>query len=106
VEIHFIKAGMLAAQTLVDQRNLPVRELFTTIEEIYFSRQEELFTGGKEDIDEMRIIASWCLTRRDESQVLEADRCESVEEVLAMLVESIEEKGRGAAVSNDGAVSA
>ncbi|MFA6233827.1 MAG: DEDD exonuclease domain-containing protein, partial [Bacteroidota bacterium] len=41
VEIHFIKAGMLAAQTLVDQRNLPVRELFTTIEDIYFSRQEE-----------------------------------------------------------------
>lgn len=89
VEIHFIKSGMLAAQLLVDQRQLPKKELHTQIEDVYFSRQEQLFAGGVEDIDEMRIIASWCLTRREESAVLEVDRCVSIEEVMEMLEDAI-----------------
>ncbi|MBE0643644.1 MAG: DEDD exonuclease domain-containing protein [Bacteroidetes bacterium] len=106
VEIHFIKSGMLAAQLLVDQRNVPERELFTQIEDVYFSRQEELFMGGKEDIDEMRIIASWCLTRRDESVVLEVEGCTSAAEAMELLKGTIEEMSNGAAASNDGAVGA
>jgi hypothetical protein len=62
--------------------------------------------GGKEDIDEMRIIASWCLTRSDESLVLEVDGCESVDEALELLKATVEEMAGGAAASNDGAVSA
>jgi DNA polymerase-3 subunit epsilon len=106
VEIHFIKSGMLIAQILVDQRKLPKRELYTNVEEVYFSRQNELFTGGKEDIDEMRIIASWCLTRRDESLVLEVDQCTSVEEVLEMILGAVGNIAGGAAALNDGAVGA
>jgi DNA polymerase-3 subunit epsilon len=106
VEFHFIKSGMLASQRLADQRNLPKRELRRIVEEVYFGRQEVLFAGGKEDIDEMRIIASWCLTRRDESLVLEVDRCGSVEEVMEMIEEAMGEMSFGAAASNDGAVGA
>ncbi|MFZ1731870.1 MAG: DEDD exonuclease domain-containing protein [Bacteroidota bacterium] len=106
VEIHYIKSGMLVAQTLVDQRKLPLRELRNNIEEVYFSRQKALFTGGKEDIDEMRIIASWCLTRRDESLVLEVDSCSSADEVLELLGRAVGEMAVGAAATMlDGAVS-
>ncbi len=106
VEVHFIKSGMLSTQLLADQKQPPRKELHSAIEEVYFSRQSELFTGGKEDIDEMRIIASWCLTRRDDSLVLEVDPSEGVEEVLETLVGTIGEIGVSAAVSNDGAVRA
>lgn len=95
VEIHFIRMGMLAAQTLVDQKQLPLKDLRALSEDIYFSRQEVLFAGGVEDIDEMRIIASWCLTRREESTVVEVNDGEDLGELLSRLVAAVTDLARG-----------
>lgn len=89
LEIHFIRGGMLAAQMFVDQRALPWKAMRAEIEEVYFSRQARLFGAGVEDIDEMRIIASWCLTRRDESAVIEVDPAANIDAVLGLLGETI-----------------
>ena len=89
VEVHFIKGGMLAAQLLVDQKN-PVRKtLELMLLDVYAGRQAELFGNRLEDIDEMRIIASWCLTRRDESSVLDIDAFPNPLDALADLCEMI-----------------
>ncbi|MCB2203947.1 DEDD exonuclease domain-containing protein [bacterium] len=94
VDVHLIKSGMLAAQFLVDQKSLPEVLLHNKIEDVFFSRQEELFQGRKEDIDEMRIIASWCLTRRHESTIVEILPEDTIESACERSAEAIRSAGQ------------
>jgi DNA polymerase III subunit epsilon len=89
VELHFIKGGMLASRMLVDQKRIDRRELASVLLDIYAARQTELFTARREDIDEMRIIASWCLTRGDESTFLDIDAWERPIDALESLCQAI-----------------
>ena len=93
VDVHLIKSGMLAAQFLLDQKSVPEAMLRSRIEDVFFSRQEELFTGRKEDIDEMRIIASWCLTRRAESVFTEVRPDDDIDTVLARVTDAVRSAG-------------
>ncbi len=89
VEVHLIKAGMLAAQFLVDQKGFSRDQLFRSLEDVFSSRQAELFTGRQEDIDEMRIIASWCLNRRADSRILDVLDDVTIEELTGVVSDAI-----------------
>ncbi len=93
VEVHFIKGGMLAAQFLVDQKRIARKELETALRDIYAGRQAELFGNRREDIDEMRIIASWCLTRREESSFVDIDSWPDPLEAIDALCDVIRQAG-------------
>jgi DNA polymerase III subunit epsilon len=82
VEMHCIKSGVLAASMLIDQKAVRRKELRDTFAELFFTDQTELFLRSKEDVNEMRIIASWCLTRSEESTVIEVDEFENVNALL------------------------
>jgi len=99
VEVHLIKTGMLAAQVLVDQKHVKAVELRAELERVFYSQQEEIFGSRREDINEMRIIASWCLTRRDDSTVIEADEFAGLDELLAYTLDCIANAGREEAVA-------
>lgn len=73
IEAHLIHHGRLAATMLLDQKAIARKEVERQLREVYAAPQQELFGNDKADIDEMRIIASWCLTRRDESRVVDID---------------------------------
>jgi hypothetical protein len=73
VEVHCIKEGMLARQALIDQKSPDRRALRSLLSGVFGIRQAELFQGRREDINDMRIIATWRLTRHDESEVVEVD---------------------------------
>jgi DNA polymerase-3 subunit epsilon len=94
LDVHLIKSGMLAAQFLVDQKNVPEAMLRSNIEDVFFSRQAELFTGRKEDIDEMRILASWCLTRRDESTFVEIDPAFNIDDAFSRVLAALRQAGK------------
>ncbi|MBN1449228.1 MAG: DEDD exonuclease domain-containing protein [Bacteroidetes bacterium] len=94
VELHLIQSGMLAAQLMIDQKNIPVPLLHSRMGEVFFGRQEELFQGRREDIDEMRIIASWCLTRRADSTILEISTGMSLEQCVDMVIAALRTAGR------------
>ncbi len=93
VEVHLIKSGMLAAQFMVDQKSIPQQQLRNRIEEVFYARQEELFQGRREDIDEMRIIASWCLTRRNDSMILEIDLDAPLDESVDAVIDALRSAG-------------
>ena len=93
VEVHLIRAGMLAKQIMVDQKNLAKGFLREQLEQVFFTRQTELFQGRKEDIDEMRIIASWCLRRSDESTVVEVNEIQELDELVELVVTTIRNAG-------------
>ena len=90
VELQFIKGGMLASTMLVDQRTIPEKKLEKISRQVYHDGQEKLFDDGREDINEMRIIASWSLTRRHESVVIDADSFESVASLLESVASLLE----------------
>ncbi|MBI5647020.1 MAG: DEDD exonuclease domain-containing protein [Ignavibacteriae bacterium] len=94
VEVHCMKSGMLVAQELLDQRACTRQNVRTLLSESFFSGQNELFLGGKEDIAEMRIIASWCLTRRDESVVIEADDHQTRDALIDAVYAAVRGLGR------------
>ena len=94
VEVHLIKAGMLAAQFLLDQKKLSRDQLRSQVEDVFSSRQAELFTGRKEDIDEMRIIASWCLNRRADSRILDVLDGVSIDTLTQTIADAITDSGR------------
>jgi hypothetical protein len=93
VEVHCIREGMLVKKMLVDQKSIPRSVLREMLEEAFSSRQVELFQGAREDINEMRIIASWCLTRRDESTVIETDRHNGLTALLRAVVDAVRKTG-------------
>ncbi|MBR9978240.1 MAG: DEDD exonuclease domain-containing protein [Bacteroidetes bacterium] len=107
VEIHLIREGMLAAQFLVDQTLLPDSKLRPVLDDVYFSRQERaMFTRGTEDIDEMRIIASWCLTRRDDSRIVEVAESDDADDLIScvrsVMREMVDDMHDGNAAADDG----
>lgn len=75
VEVHCIARGMLVHQELVDQQQVSRTALRAMIRAHYFGTQAELFMRDRVDINEMRIIAFWSVTRRDESVVVDIDTC-------------------------------
>jgi DNA polymerase III subunit epsilon len=94
VELHVIKSGMLAFQMLVDQKKVNRTQIANSLETVLYSKQAEIFGNAKEDINEMRIIASWCLTRRDDSTVVDTDEYKSPEELLYALFDVIKSAGQ------------
>jgi hypothetical protein len=94
VELHLIKQGMLAYQVLLDQKHVKKSEIRHTLDKVFSTKQAEIFGMRKEDINEMRIIASWCLTRRDDSSVIEVDTFETPESLLDEVVTTVENAGK------------
>ena len=94
VEVHLIKSGMLARQLMIDQKNIAKAFLREQLEQVFFSRQTELFHGRKEDINEMRIIASWCLKRTDDSAVVEVEGIPDINSLLQLVLVNIKNAGR------------
>ncbi|MBL0175668.1 MAG: DEDD exonuclease domain-containing protein [Ignavibacteria bacterium] len=103
VELHCIKGGMLAKQQLVDQKSIPRVALRALLTEVFGGQQPELFQSSTEDINEMRIIASWCLTRRDESSVVEVDQHAGIPSLLDAVVAAVRDAGRAAPVQETAA---
>jgi DNA polymerase III subunit epsilon len=94
VEVHLIRAGMLTRQIMIDQRNVAKSTLREHLELVFFTRQTELFQGRKEDIDEMRIIASWCLRRSDDSVAVEVDDACTLDVLCRRVLQRIQEAGK------------
>lgn len=94
VEVHMIKSGMLAAQILLDQKKFSRDQLHSNLEGVFSSRQADLFTGRQEDIDEMRIIASWCLNRRADSHIIDVEDDVSIDALTRSVTAAIRESGQ------------
>lgn len=93
IEVHCLRAGLLARQFLIDQKEIDRARLKREVSDIYFSGQNELFESGTHDSLEMRIIASWCLTHRDESIMLPVEDDASLSQVLTRLAAEIRSLG-------------
>ena len=65
VEVFFIRHGRLHFQRLVGKK-LPVKELERALESVYFDGTDAPPHSRKEEIDEIRIIASWIYQRRND----------------------------------------
>lgn len=89
VEVHCIRGGMLVAQCLIDQKNPNTAELLYDIERTFFTLQEEMFVQRPRDVNEMRIVITWCLTRRDETTVIEVDQFENAKAVEKQVLEEL-----------------
>jgi DNA polymerase III subunit epsilon len=99
VEVHLIRSGMLARQLTIDQKSVARAQLREQLEQVFFTRQTELFQGRKEDIDEMRIIASWCLRRSDDSVVVEVEQTPELDALCTVVIENIRAAGRAPDIS-------
>ncbi len=93
VEVHCIVRGMLVHQELVDQQMISRPALRTMIRTHFFGAQEELFMRDREDINEMRIIAFWSVSRRDESTVIDVDGCTDLNACVHAVREAIAAAG-------------
>jgi DNA polymerase III subunit epsilon len=93
VEVHCIARGMLVHQELVDQQQVNRTALRAMIRAHYFGTQAELFMRDRDDINEMRIIAFWSVTRRDESVVVDIDTCADVNACMHAVREAITSAG-------------
>lgn len=69
VEVFFIRHGRLRFQRLVGKK-LPSKELERWIQETYFDGSTAPPHCRKEEIDEIRIIASWVYQHRDDGRFL------------------------------------
>lgn len=69
VEIFFVRFGRLAHQRLVGMR-MPIKELKSIIEKVYFDESVAPKHCKKEEIDEIRIIASWIHQHRESGKFL------------------------------------
>jgi excinuclease UvrABC nuclease subunit len=85
VEVFFIRHGRLRFQRLIGKK-LPIKEIERAVQETYFDGSQVPQHCRKEEIDEIRIIASWVYRHRDDGQFLYATATES-----AALVESVVE---------------
>ena len=102
VELHFIRQGRLASTMTVDQRSFPAGKVRRMMDKVFSRTQTELFGLDKADINEMRIIASWCLTRDDESTVVEYDRYGDAEMLLAAVEQAVIQAGKQESVRGAG----
>ncbi|MAT39778.1 MAG: hypothetical protein CL946_09265 [Ectothiorhodospiraceae bacterium] len=101
VEVHLIKGGMLARQFLVDQKHINAKELRLSLEEIFYMEQAELFGGQQEDINEMRIIAAWCFSRRQDTIVVKADEHDSLDNLHQIVLEQVRLAGKDMSIAID-----
>lgn len=69
VEVFFIRHGRLHFQRLVGKK-LPVKELERALVTVYFDGTDAPPHSRKEEIDEIRIIASWIYQRRNDGVFL------------------------------------
>ncbi len=93
VEVHCIKEGMLARQALIDQKSPDRRALRSLLSGVFGIRQAELFQGRREDINDMRIIATWRLTRHDESEVVEVDGFDDAGKLFDAVLNAVRSAG-------------
>jgi len=93
VEVHLIRSGMLMRQLLLGQNVIAPITLLQALKEIFFSEQEEIFQGRMDDVNEMRIIASWCFTRRNESEIIEANSFADAQALFRNVAEKIKACG-------------
>lgn len=98
VEVHCIKAGLPAAQKLIEQHSWSEAELECMLREVYVvSAKDENFNPSVQHIDEMRIIATWRLTRSEESSIVDLDPFPGIQEAMRRLAQAIECCGAEAA---------
>jgi DNA polymerase-3 subunit epsilon len=90
VEVHLIHGGRLAAQFIVNQDNADRRELRRALKHVFFSGQTEMFNGTREDINDMRIIASWCMTKRNESAVIDVNGTADAKALETLVINELE----------------
>jgi hypothetical protein len=69
VEVFFIRHGRLKFQRLVGKK-LPMKELERALETVYSDNSTAPKYAGKEEIDEIRIIASWIYQHRNDGVFL------------------------------------
>ncbi len=67
VEVFFIRHGRLAYQRMIGKK-IPYKELQTAVEQTYFDGSVQPEHCQKEEIDEIRIIASWIHRHRHEGE--------------------------------------
>ncbi len=67
VEVFFIRFGRLVYQRMIGKK-IPYKELQTAVTQYYFDGAEKPGHCKKEEIDEIRIIASWIHKHRDDSE--------------------------------------
>ncbi|MCS6808796.1 MAG: DEDD exonuclease domain-containing protein [Bacteroidota bacterium] len=69
LEVFFIRHGRLKFQRLVGKK-LPIKELRQALHDVYGSTEHAPMYARKEEIDEMRIIASWIYQHRNDGLFL------------------------------------
>ncbi|MCU0425364.1 MAG: DEDD exonuclease domain-containing protein [Candidatus Kapabacteria bacterium] len=69
VEVFFIRHGRLKFQRLVGKK-LPMKELERALRDVYGESMSAPSHAGKEEIDEIRIIASWIYQHRNDGLFL------------------------------------
>lgn len=91
VEVFFIRHGRLYFQRLVGKK-LPMKELARALETVYFDGSTAPAHAQKEEIDEMRIIASWIYQHRNDGTFLyiqEKSTSEALEELAELLYKAL-----------------
>ncbi|NOY06995.1 MAG: GIY-YIG nuclease family protein, partial [Chlorobi bacterium] len=70
VEVHLVKGGRVVWRDMIDQVRPKISAIMKQVERFFTNEQRELFHHTIEDINEMRIIATYCLSHREESVLL------------------------------------
>lgn len=94
VEIHVIRHGRLLLQEVADQKRPDEVRMGTLVRRAFFEEQQSLPFAGEEDVNEMRIISSWCLTRRNESVIVDVREGQTLPEVLQAVMEAVASAGK------------
>ncbi len=94
VELHWIRQGRLLRQEVMNQRAPDHVRIARQVRECFFGEQEALTFVGEEDVNEMRIISSWCLTRRQESEIVDVAPSHPPEAVTEDVLRAIQQAGQ------------
>jgi hypothetical protein len=89
VEVHLIRGGCLVQQFLIHQESYNRKALRTAMNKTFFAGQAEMFGSSREDINDMRIIASWCMNRKNESVIIDAREAGEIKELEQRVVQAL-----------------
>ncbi|MDH7515901.1 MAG: DEDD exonuclease domain-containing protein [Bacteroidota bacterium] len=97
VEVHCLREGMAAGQAIVDQKRPDRRSLRRLLAQAFRPPQGSLFPCSREEIADMRIIATWCLTRSRESRIVEVDDYADAGSLFMAVLDAVATVGNGGA---------
>jgi excinuclease UvrABC nuclease subunit len=85
VELFFIRFGRLQHQAIVDQSKFKLNEIAPHVQGIFFNGKHKPKAVKKEELDEMRIIASWLTQHKDNGQIVYVQPNDTPENLLGGL---------------------